>query len=268
MGLLSSAKRAANWGLNSLGFHLVKDLTPPDIPEAHVVVAKRVSQYTMTSLERLSAAQSAVEYIVRNRIPGEFVECGVWRGGTVMAIILTLLRLGDTTRTIYLYDTFQGMTPPTTKDRDLFGVSASNLLRDSPPIPGNNVWAIAHIEDVRANVFSLGYPKEKIVLIQGDVKDTLPIKAPQGEIAILRLDTDWYESTKHELACLYPQVTNGGILIIDDYGHYSGARTAVDEYFSERGFMPFLNRIDYTGRLAIKNDAYELCGSRPQPNAI
>jgi hypothetical protein len=83
------------------------------------------------------------------------------------------------------------------------------------------------------------------------VEDTLPAEAPE-KLAILRLDTDWYSSTKHELETLYPRLAEGGVLIVDDYGHYEGARRAVDEYFAETGQRVLLSRIDYTGRIAVK----------------
>jgi hypothetical protein len=106
-------------------------------------------------------------------------------------------------------------------------------------------------EVVRERVESTGYPPERIHLIEGRVEDTLPATAPD-RLALLRLDTDWYASTRHELLHLYPLLGDGGVLIVDDYGHYEGARQAVDEYFAERGETVLLQRIDYTGRMAVK----------------
>jgi hypothetical protein len=85
----------------------------------------------------------------------------------------------------------------------------------------------------------------------GKVEDTIPADIPE-KIALLRLDTDWYESTKHELIHLFPRLQKGGVLIIDDYGFWKGARKAVDEYFAENNIQILLNRIDDTGRMAIK----------------
>jgi len=104
---------------------------------------------------------------------------------------------------------------------------------------------------VRRNMLGTRYPEKKIHLIKGKVEDTVPQHAPE-KIALLRLDTDWYESTKHELVHLYPRLVPNGVLIIDDYGHWQGAREAVDEYFAGQKFKPLLNRLDYTGRLVIK----------------
>lgn len=112
-------------------------------------------------------------------------------------------------------------------------------------------WAIASLDDVKRNVRLTRYPEERITFVKGPVEQTLNATAPD-HIAVLRLDTDWYESTKAELDHLYPRLAIGGVLIIDDYGHWQGARRAVDEYFAARGEHPFLHRTDYTGRVMIK----------------
>jgi hypothetical protein len=111
-------------------------------------------------------------------------------------------------------------------------------------------WCYASIEDVRQNILSTGYPEEKIYLVKGKVEHTIPKILPE-KLSLLRLDTDWYESTKHELIHLCPQLSPEGILIIDDYGHWQGARKAVDEYFAEQNRKIYLHRIDYTGRIAV-----------------
>ena len=112
-------------------------------------------------------------------------------------------------------------------------------------------WAVAPIEQVREAVLGVGYPGDRIHFVQGRVEDTVAANAP-AEIALLRLDTDWYSSTKHELVHLYPRLMSGGILILDDYGYWQGARRAVDEYISENGLTLLLNRIDNTARSSIK----------------
>jgi hypothetical protein len=90
-----------------------------------------------------------------------------------------------------------------------------------------------------------------VLFIKGKVEETIPGTLPK-EISLLRLDTDWYESTLHNLVHLYPLLRKGGILILDDYGHWQGARKATDEYFARENIIPFLSRIDYTGRLYVK----------------
>jgi O-methyltransferase len=222
---------------------------PLDFDEADAALCRRVAPYTMTTPARIYALTRAVEYVVARPVPGAVVECGVWRGGSVMAIALTLLRLGVTDRDLYLFDTFTGMTEPGEEDVKLGGGRAADILagasRDS------DHWAFAPLEQVREAVLGVGYPEERIHFVQGRVEDTLPGSAPP-EVALLRLDTDWYASTKHELAHLYPRLAAGGVLIVDDYGFWQGARQAVDEYIEETGLTLLLNRIDNTGRLAIK----------------
>ena len=222
---------------------------PVDFDEADRELCLRVAPYTMTTPPRIFALARAVEYLVANRIPGAMVECGVWRGGSMMAVGLTLLRLGVEDRELYLYDTFEGMTEPGEEDVMHTGQNARELLADAAA--GAHYRAAAPLDDVRQAVLSVGYPEERIHFVQGPVEETLPGEAP-GEIALLRLDTDWYSSTKHELVHLYPRLEAGGVLIVDDYAYWLGARKAVDEYIAEHVLPLLLNRIDYTARIAVK----------------
>lgn len=224
---------------------------PPDIDDDARNVIETVAPFTMTSPERILALRDAVKHVCRHRIPGAIVECGVWRGGSMMAAALTLLATGDR-RHLWLFDTFEGMSPPAEADRDVHGTDAAALLAAEDRLTGGT-WCYSPLDDVRANVLATGYPAELVHFVQGRVEETIPGTIPD-EIAILRLDTDWYESTKHELEHLYPRLAVGGVLIIDDYGHWQGARRAVDEYIDVTGARLFLSRIDYTGRLAVKLD--------------
>ncbi|NJN86932.1 MAG: macrocin O-methyltransferase [Leptolyngbyaceae cyanobacterium SL_7_1] len=220
-----------------------------DVTDAEQFIYECVSPYTMTSIERIISLTRAVQYVIQNNFPGDFVECGVWRGGSMMAVALTLMDLGVVDRQLFLYDTFSGMSQPSSHDQQFDGTPAATLLETSPR--DSHVWADASLEDVKQNVLATGYPTEQIRFIQGKVEDTIPQVMP-SEICLLRLDTDWYESTKHELLHLYPRLVKNGILIIDDYGHWQGAKTATDEYFAQQTPAPFLHRIDYTGRLVVK----------------
>jgi hypothetical protein len=207
--------------------------------------------YTMTSPERMAALYMAVNYVVRHNIPGDFVECGVWRGGSSMLAAHTFLLRGDKRRRLFLFDTFSGMTRPDERDVDRDGQPAFSHWLQNQRGPGENAWCYASLDDVKHNMYATGYPADRIHLVPGDVKETLPHPAI-GVISILRLDTDWYESTRHELECLYDKVAPNGVTIIDDYGHWKGARRAVDEFFDGLRGPVFLNRIDTTGRLVIK----------------
>jgi O-methyltransferase len=222
---------------------------PFDFDEADKELYRRVDPYTMTTPPRVYALVRAVEYVASRDVPGAIVECGVWRGGSMMAAALTLRRVGAANRNLYLYDTFAGMPPPSEADTTRSGERAADLLAQNDET--SHIWAIASLEDVRTAMLSVGYPQDRIHFVEGLVEETLPGTAPD-EIALLRLDTDWYESTKHELEHLYPRLAPGGVLILDDYGHWQGARRAVDEYLADNGITLLLNRIDSTARLAVK----------------
>lgn len=224
---------------------------PPDIDDDARAIIETVSPFSMTSPERILALRDAVRHVCRHGIDGDIVECGVWRGGSMMAAALTMLECGARRR-IHLFDTFEGMPPPAAADRDLTGVSAATLLAAEQRESGDT-WAYSPLEQVRANLRSTGYPAELVRFVPGRVEETIPEAAPE-RIAVLRLDTDWYESTRHELEHLYPRLAVGGVLIVDDYGHWQGARRAVDEYLAASGARLLLSRIDYTGRMAVKID--------------
>ena len=210
---------------------------------------ERVKLSTMTSIERIDALRASVEYVHLNSIAGDIVECGVWRGGSMMAVALTLLRLGELRR-LWLFDTFSGMTPPGSADIDFQGRAAKDLLTEEDP-DNSLIWGKSSLADVEVGLAETGYPAERIKFIAGPVEKTIPDQAPES-IALLRLDTDWFQSTYHELTHLWPRLVEGGVLIIDDYGYWAGARKAVHQYFSEAGRRPFLHRIDETARLVIK----------------
>jgi len=206
----------------------------------------------MTSSERIWALLESVRYMTAQGIPGSVVECGVWRGGSMMAAALQLQALDAADRELWLYDTFTGMTEPTDEDREAAsGVTAQELLASTPVADGDNVWCLADENDVRANMNSTGYPADLLTFVKGDVSQTLKQSAPD-QVALLRLDTDWYASTKVELEVLYQRLTPGGICILDDYGHWEGARKAVDEFFIEQPPRPLMIPIDYSGRVFVK----------------
>lgn len=222
-----------------------------DLENDFHTIWKEVHSYTMTSVERGYSLFKAVEYIVKNKIPGNLVECGVWKGGSCMLIARALKLFGDSNRKIYLYDTYEGMPKPTKED--VISWNGRSVLEkweeDKSGIKDNfGSWAVG-LEEVKANVLSTGYDEDMFVFVPGDVALTLKDKKPD-KISLLRLDTDWYASTVEELETLYPLLSNKGVLIIDDYGHFDGARKAVDEYFENRPIL--LNRIDYTGRIGVK----------------
>lgn len=254
MSMMRHGKARLAAAAKALGFSVTRLPSPDGWPAAfrgrHHEILEAVRPYTMSTPESVGALVDALRYLSDNRIPGAIVECGVWRGGFMMAAATVLRELGDE-RELHLFDTFSGMTKPTSEDVDYKGVPASRqfeLAAKSDVVD----WCLADVEDVRANLASTGYPASKCHFVRGDVLRTLPDAAP-GEIALLHLDTDWYESTLHELQHCYPRLSPGGILIVDDYGHWSGCRKAVDEYLGSSG--QFLCPLDYSAVLTVKSHA-------------
>jgi O-methyltransferase len=224
---------------------------PADFDEEAKEIIRAVMPYTMTRADKLFSLITAVRHVVSTGVQGDFVECGVWRGGSMHAVARTLESMGVTDRELYLFDTFSGMTEPTEKDVSFGGTPAASLLARRNK--GANVWAIASLEDVREGLARLSYPSERFHLVPGPVEETIPGAAP-AKIAVLRLDTDWYESTRHELEHLYDRLVPGGILIIDDYGSWQGAKQATDEFIARLEQRPLLLRAG-RGRIGVKPGA-------------
>jgi len=216
-------------------------------------IVERALPFSLTGVARLQALVDAVRHVVRAPVRGDLAECGVWRGGSVLAMILTLQDEGVTDRDIHLYDTFEGMTSPTAADTSAVHPPALEVWRQSSGRPWPELFDpdVFNEDAVRETVLGTGYPAERVHFVRGPVEETLPEHAPEA-LALLRLDTDWYESTRHELHHLYPRLDTGGLLIVDDYGEWEGCRRAVDEYLAGQPSPVFLARIDHTGRVAVK----------------
>jgi O-methyltransferase len=223
-----------------------------DMDQDFLSLYNKCRGFTMTSPERMYGLYKAVEYVVRANVPGAIVECGVWRGGSMMVVAETLLAIGHADRILYLFDTFDGLPrPDALLDVDIWGNRGIDGWVPHAKTQESSTWALATLEEVAANLTTTGYPSERLRFVRGMVEKTIPDNAPD-DIALLRLDTDWYRSTRHELEHLYPRLSCNGVLIIDDYGHFMGARKAVDEYLSAHGIAILLNRLDYSGRIAVK----------------
>lgn len=216
-------------------------------------IANACAQYSLTTkrgIEPFYGLYKAIEYVVSHEIPGDMVECGVWRGGSVMLAAMALAHFGDTSRKIHLFDTFDGNPEPAPVDLDWDNASPHPMWKQHQE--NNSKWGYGGpLEHVRENVLKTGYPEENFIFVKGMVEDTLP-KAVPDRIALLRLDTDLYASTIHELETLYPRLEQGGVLIIDDYGYYQGARKATDEYLEKTKAKILLNRIDASVRVGVK----------------
>ena len=219
-------------------------------------ILRQVRGFTMSTPELCYALFQAVEHVRTSKIDGAIVESGVWRGGNVALCALALLAGGDASRDLYLFDTFDWSWPDLSQWDTKYGqgtaADRNAALKKRRNAPQEYLDAHGVSEGtVRDFIVGTGYPAEKIHTIKGLVQDTIPEHAPES-IAVLRLDTDMYESTYHELVHLYPRLVSGGILFIDDYPTERGCVKAVEQYFSEAGPRPFLSRIDTQGRIAVK----------------
>lgn len=218
-----------------------------------IVSSIKVNELSMVPDEGLFATLLSCKYVIRNNIPGDFVECGVWRGGCSI-IAASTFKSNNTHKSIFLYDTFKGMTKPSQDDYAInSGELAENQYSQNQKSTHND-WSFASLNDVKRNFKKFGLLDEKIHFIEGDVLLSLRNEALIPDlISVLRLDTDWYESTKIELEVLYPRLSIGGVLIIDDYGYWSGSKKAADEFFNKLPFSPCFHIIDVMGgRIAVK----------------
>lgn len=222
-------------------------------PKHQLIIDKiRASKYSMTSEARLWATALSVDHVCKNSIEGDFVECGVWRGGNSALANLIIKENNQTnSRNVYLFDTFEGMTAPTNEDKHE-GINTQEWFERYQK-ETHNEWCYASLEDVKHTMSVMSCSSANVFYVKGPVEKTLivPENLPK-KISVLRLDTDWYESTKIELEVLYPLLESGGILMIDDYGYWEGARKAVDEYFASYTKKPFLFPIDTWGRIFVK----------------
>jgi O-methyltransferase len=254
--------RNVKQGLGRYGYELVRigasapppmeaQEFPPDFDEATKATIRAVAGFTMTGPEKLYSLCHAVRHIVAHEIPGSIVECGVWKGGSMMAIARTLLELDAGTRDLYLFDTFEGMPEPTEHDVDVHGVSAMERWSTQKRNRLTPREARASLSEVRDAMGTVGYDPSRVHFVKGMVEDTIPGSAPD-EIALLRLDTDYYSSTRHEMFELYPRLRSGGVLIIDDYGHFRGSEKAFNEFVGATGESILLHRIDYSARVGVK----------------
>lgn len=228
----------------------------PELSKKEIEFCEKIfrSSTTLTSLDSLKVLAIACKYVEGKKIPGAFVEAGVWRGGSAIVARKFL----EKSRSFFLYDTFEGMTEPGEND---FRIGANtnkstvekwnSLKKDS-----GSAWVASSLQEVESNFRNFEVFDESILFIKGDVRKTLQLKENVPHtIALLRLDTDFYDSTLIELEILWPLLANGGILILDDYGHWDGARKAVDEYFERHNIQPLMIPIaGGGGRILLKGN--------------
>ncbi len=205
--------------------------------------------HTQLSYERLMTLYEQVAYLERRRLPGALVECGVWRGGAAAMMAQANLAKGQERRPLHLFDSFEGMPEPR-PEKD--GPEATRLMEQGAR-QRTAVNAAAPEDALELIVNRIGYPETFVQVHKGWFQDTLPKDRDElGPIALLRIDGDWYESTRIVLEMLFDLVTPGGVIVIDDYGHFEGCRRATDEFLAVHAPDVYLHHIDYTGRYLMK----------------
>lgn len=252
--VLKGAAKAMGYEIHRLGSGI--DTIPPEFTIADKAVLDYVKSrnLTMAGLPRIIATINACKHAVIADIPGDFVECGVWRGGNSLAAKMTFEKYGSAKR-VYLFDTFAGMTEPGDHDTSPYEKNASDLQFQTQQFEGHNRWCFASLEDVRASFLASGVDMAGVHFISGDVRKTLAVKRNlPRKIAVLRLDTDFYDSTRVEMDILYPRLSRRGSLLLDDFGYWDGSRKAVTEYIDALPAIdrPLLNLTDSSGRMAIR----------------
>lgn len=205
----------------------------------------KVYHYTMSGYKRLSNVYELSEKIEEKRLEGSFVECGVWRGGC-SAIMAYVAKKYHSNRKVWLFDSFEGLPEPTLEDGSIARSYSDNRISGKLQTIDKCVGTLEDVKEIFFHILSID--PNNVVIQKGWFQNTLPkSKDKIGKISILRLDGDWYESTKICLDNLYDNVIIGGYIIIDDYGHWEGAKKALEEFFVKQNIKPDLVKIDYTG---------------------
>jgi O-methyltransferase len=201
-------------------------------------LTKVIQPHTLVDPERIHSLYTLAQRIEEERIPGDVLECGVYNGGTaaILARVATRSKLG---RTVWLFDSFQGMPPTTEVD----GLEAQEWV-------GKVLGSRDRVQDLLRRA---GADLRRVRIVEGLFQDTFPaVQIPQ--IALLNIDADWYESVKLCLEKFYDFIVKGGFVSIDDYGHWPGCREAVDQFFRQRGLSYPLHKVDYSARWFQKHD--------------
>ena len=218
----------------------------PEIDDVNKKLIRSIDEYSLTPLVRRWTLIKSIHYINKNKIEGDIVECGIWRGGNLfLAKKIQETYYNDVKRSLYGYDTFEGMPEPSVHD----GLKVNKIYQKFKN--KNEPWTKASLEDVLNSSKKLFSNTNDFNFIKGKVEKTLIEDSNLPEkISFLRLDTDFYESTKIELDILYPRLSQKGVLIIDDYGDFPGCRKAVDEYFLKKNVL--MIGVDKSCRVIVK----------------
>ena len=211
---------------------------------------KKIDSISLTSYPNRWSLLQSLNHICENNVEGDIVETGVYKGANLILINNFLYR-HNLEKRIYAYDTYSGQPEPSEKDYDIKGTKMTDKFDDYKK--KNIIPVFCSLKEVKNNISKYSnHDLSKITFIKGKVEETLiDEKNIPKKISLLRLDTDFHDSIKKSLEILYPKLNNGGVLIIDDYGHFKGAQIAVDNFFQNKKNI-WMHRVDYTCRLIIK----------------
>lgn len=212
---------------------------------------EKINKISLTSLPNKWSLIQSLKHVKNNNLPGDIVETGVFKGANLI-LINNFLKKFHIDKKIFAYDTYSGQSEPTDLDFDIKGTSMKKKFSDYKK--KNLAPVYCSLDDVKNNIEKYSQNDlDQLIFIKGKVEDTLvEEKNLPSKISLLRLDTDFYESVKISLEILYPRLVSGGVLIIDDYGHFKGAKIAVDNFFKDKKNI-WMHRVDYTCRLIIKS---------------
>ena len=253
--LSSTVRTLNNYAKRKFGVSLQSNRPHSNMGTNFLASYDQVKSLSMVNYAGLYMTYQAAKNVALNHIPGDIVECGVWRGGASYLVAETLRTYGVSDKNIYMFDTFSGMSKPTKLDVKSTGLDARSKYKTTFDGELNITdWCFSSLDEVKNNMKKSNYNYDQFIFVPGKVEETIPKTLPE-EIALLRLDTDWYESTHHELVHLYPKVVPGGLIIVDDYTAWKGARKATDDYLSSLSKKPVLFQdSQYGGLLIIKTD--------------
>jgi O-methyltransferase len=260
---MNNIKSSIKFFFNILGFNITKNSKNINYLTDDLEIAlPLIKANTMLPLPRLSSLYQMVRYCEENLIPGDYVECGVWKGGAMGLVALANIKHGKARRKLHLFDSFEEICiPNSTVDgaramKEVERYIELGITKKNMPLVG--IYdSIGGAGTLRENMHLLeevvSYPKEFIKYHVGWFDQTIPLaKEDIQKIAILRLDGDWYESTKVCLDGLFEKVVVGGIVIIDDYGTYEGCKLAVDEFIANNKLKVYLSSVDSDCKYFLK----------------
>ena len=214
---------------------VVQDV-PFNFEERSVGIGWPANGYTMTGMKRLENVEFCVNEVLKNNIEGDFIETGVWKGGTCIFVAALFKVYEATDRKVWVADSFQGLPEPD--------------VEKYPDDEGDDLYTIEQLrvslDQVKDNFKRFNVLDDNVQFLKGWFKDTLPT-APIDKLSIIRLDGDMYESTMDGLVNLYHKLSPGGFIIIDDYGAIEACKKAVHDFRDEHGITDEIKQIDWTG---------------------